>query len=296
MNQLPWLLVLVTMILLTLHWLLAWSTIPLSRQAIRQFFLQRLLSTVPGIALLSESDDIVIVQARDLRCSCRLTQLYRRCTEQPARTAIFVRQAVQAIHDAIYAEATGLPADWEQRVTIHLLNRDVDLPSDLVTRAVVDTLAMGYTLADEEAFRWVTFGDLTPAGVSEDALHAAAMRTLERSCNRLIIDAAPATGEEEDELLRFQTGDGLDAARIVLPSFYNRFAPRFGDQPLAVAIPTRDTLAIVCAADARQAGWLAWRTAQLHARQAFPLCANLLLVTEQGYEHWQPGATVGVDG
>ena len=135
-----------------------------------------------------------------------------------------------------------------------------------------------------DAFRWVTRRMLTVDGVSAETLHDAALLNLERSCNMLVIDAVRGNREDHDRLLRFLTADGLDAARLLLPSFYERFSPRFGDTDLLVMIPSRDTLVMVGEKDQAYITWLARHGDGVSFDRAYPLFDQPLKVTEQGIE------------
>ena len=112
----------------------------------------------------------------------------------------------------------------------------------------------------------------------------------ERSCNALVIEASGGEPHGEDRLLRFLTADGLDAVRIVMPSFYQRFSARFGDSDLLVAIPSRDTLSMIGSHDQALANILEWRSLRKRTGGAYPLSEELMLVSESGITLWPPGS------
>ncbi|MHB9023571.1 MAG: DUF1444 family protein [Armatimonadota bacterium] len=287
MEQGFWLLLLTVITYLMLRWLMAWSTTPLNAQAIRTLFIQYLLTMYRGAELVAEQEDAVSVKINDVTCAFRLDQLFRRCLEDPQHANQLIQQAIQGIHAAFHDE-DPLPENWEQRVMATLVSTRSPLPPDLVSRPFTDALLIAYTLDSKELLRWISCQDLMKAGISEEALHDIAFRNLERSCNALVIETQSAWTDQYDRLVRFATADGYDAARLLIPSFFQRFSPRFGDADLLVAIPTRDTLAMTSAQDEDFARLLAWRTGKEYQRRAFPLYDGVLMVTEQGVRAWRP--------
>ena len=283
MDEFLWMLMIAMVTILTLRWLLAWSRAPLSRQAVRQILLERLASNDERVVVLREEGTLLTVQLGERICDIHLDALHRRCAEFPFRTVLFVRQAVQALQQAL-ADSDALPADWAQRVLPLLIAADASLPPELLTRPLIPALIVGYVLDGEEAFRWITRADLARWEVAEEQLAALAIRNLERSCSGLVVETLPPQEDGLDRVLGFQTGDGLDATRILIPSFYQRFSPRFGDADLCVAIPTRDTLVMVSAADRSQVTLLNWRASNEHSHHAYPLLNGLLKISEQQIE------------
>ena len=272
MEELLWLCALAGLISLTMRWLLFRGLSPMSQQAIRQLFVERLLT----------------MQCRQTTCTIYFEALYRRCLEAPHRTMLYVRQAVQAVVGAV-GDEDGLPADWMDRTMPLLFNEEIPTPPDLLRRPLTQELHIGYVINGEEAFRWITRGDLERAGVEVEHLHTIALRNLERSCNSLVIETPPPLTDGRDRMLRFRTLDGLDAARVLLPSFYRRFAPRFGDVNLLVAIPTRDELVVIPATDQAQASFLQWRLDTERRRSPRPLTGKLLHLTTEHIDEWVPG-------
>jgi len=293
MDELIWVLVLTGMAMLTMRWLLAWGASPISHDGVRRLFLQRLTAVSSGVVITAETKDHVTLTIQEQPCTVVLTQLARRCLEQPAQTHLFIRQAVSGLLHAVHA-VEALPTDWDRRVLPLLLPSDAVLPPDLVARSFTTEVQVAYALDYEHAIRWLTWSDLAEIGLNEERLHEVALRNLERSCNVLVIDALPQDEEGSDRLLRFRTQDGLDAARLQLPSFYQRFSPRFGDVDLLVAVPSRDTLIMIGADDQQQMSVLSWHARGLYNRAAYPLYGGLFKVTEHGLERWHhAGSAVG---
>lgn len=277
--------------LVTLRWLVTWSLSPHNHQAIRYLFMQRLLAAFPSLVLLTDEDDCIAAQVGEHTCTLHLEALYRRCHEFPYQADLFIRETIQALQQAC-EESGGLPTDWQTRIMAQLLRVDAAPAPDIVRQPVIDSLAVGYMVEEESTLRWVTQQDLDVSGVTVAELHPYALRNLERSCNMLVIETLPPQPDGDDRVLRFTTHDGFDATRMLLPSFYQRFAPRFGDEDLLVGIPTRDTLIMVAALDHSHANLLSWRAGSEYTQHAYPLYDNLLRITENGLELWQPSGAV----
>lgn len=283
MDEFFWMLFIACVTIFTLRLLLAWGRAPLNRQAIRQLLLERLSVNDERVVVLREVDELMTVQIGDRVCDIHLDALHRRCAESPFRTLLFVRQAAEALQEAL-AESDALPVDWENRVLPLLIPADAALPADLLTRPFIPALNVGYVVDGEETFRWITQDDLARWAIDGDRLIALAMRNLERSCSGLVIESPPPLPDGKERILGFQTGDGLDAARILIASFYTRFSPRFDNADLCVAIPNRDSLVITTADDQAQITMLNWQATRDHSHHAYPLLNGLLKVSETGIE------------
>jgi hypothetical protein len=288
MEGLLWMFAMAGVITLAMRWLLLRGLSPMSRQAIRQLFVERLLATTADSCRLVHDDgQILTMQCGPSTCTIHFEALYRRCVEAPYRTMLFVRQAAQALQEAL-READRLPGDWEGRVMPLLVTDELPVPPDLLLRPLTEALRVGYVVDEEEAFRWITRTDLQQGEIDEEQVHALALRNLERSCNGLVIETPPPQADGRDRLLRFRTQDGMDAARVLVPSFYRRFAPRFGDVDVVVAIPTRDTLIAIPATDQAQASFLQWRADTERRHSPHPLATQLLRVGEADITVWNP--------
>lgn len=288
MHELLWLFGLAGFLTLIMRWLLVRGLAPVNQQAIRQQFVERLLLTTEDCRLVKDEGSALTVACGPVTCTIYFEALYRRCQESPLHSLLFVRQAVQAVQQALRDE-DGLPAGWEDRVMPMLMNADLPTPPNLLLRRLTESLQIGYIIDQEEAFRWLTVADLEPLALDTEQVHTLALRNLERSCNTLVIETPPPLNDGRDRLLRFHTLDGLDATRALLPSFYQRFAPRFGDVDVLVAVPTRDTLIAIPATDQAQASFLQWRADTERRRSDRPLSEQLLQITESGITEWHPG-------
>ncbi len=258
MDKVPWICLFGMVTIITLRWLFTWSLSPRNQQTIRYLFLQRLLTLFPEATIVTEDEEHISARLGGACCHIRLEALYRRCREFPFHAERYIQEVVQSLRQALQ-DTVGLPADWQQCILALWLRLDAQPPAEIIRRNIVGTLAVGYVLKMGEGFRWITQQDLDISGVSEDELHHFALRNIERSFNMLVIETSSPVSEGDDRVVSFNTRDGLDASRLLLPSFYQRFSSRFGEEDLLVGIPTRDTLIMVGALDQAHAHLLAWR-------------------------------------
>ena len=257
-----------------------------NKPGVRQLFLRHMRALCPEMRVLDEQADSLSLQIGTQVCTIQLEQLYRRCMEWPAQVGPLIQQATGGVEAALHDDER-LPPEWEQQVVPLLMCPDSALLPDLLIGPISDQLSLGYVVRADATFRWVTTPMLA-ATQSADALHALALRNLERSCSSLIIDTPGEQPDGQEHYLRFITGDGLDAARLLIPSLHGRFSPRFAGDDLLVAIPTRDTLYMIGARDGAIANLLSYRGLWEHSRRAYPLTDRLLLITELGVQPWPP--------
>lgn len=272
-----------TLIVLALRWLLDWRIAPEGPSLVREMLADALESMSQLARVHRTSEGHLELHEGETVATVRLAQAHRRCGEFPEEVGAVVRDAAQAVYRAL-PEADGLPGDWRDRVQPLLVDATAETPPDAVLEAGPADLRVGYALDGEGSFRWLARAELDAAGVTTDEVAAMAHRNLVRSCAGLVIEPLGA-GEGSDGAVRFNTGDALDASRVLLPDFHGRFAPRFGDE-LIVAIPTRDLLVLTGARDAGRTGFLAWRARMEFGRRAYPVCDRLLRITDEGVGVW----------
>ena len=283
-NEVWWVLAMAGLTALVVYGLLLWRVTPSHRTAIRALLVQHFLLCGIPAEVLSEHEELLVVRLAGRTVTLCLQQLLRRCAEAPPQTTFFVRQAVDAVIGALEVP-DALPADLTARLVPLLVPGEMTIPAGVPLRPFQPELFVVPALDEGTRFRLLTTAALEAAGLDVDTAYATALRNLDRSCNMLVIDA-PEEHDDGEQILRFRTLDGLDAARVLLPSFFPRFSPRFDDADLLVAIPARDTLIMVAADDPAHMNVLIWHARREFSRQAFPLLPVPLLVREDGIAPW----------
>ncbi len=112
--------------------------------------------------------------------------------------------------------------------------------ANIVTQPLVDGLAITYVLDGDRTIAYLPNEVPARWGKTIDELHALALENLVRQSQSIQAHAA----QDEDgavNLVLFQTLDGYDATRILLPTLHDKLRELLGS-PFAAAIPNRDIL------------------------------------------------------
>jgi hypothetical protein len=109
-----------------------------------------------------------------------------------------------------------------------------------VKQTLVPGLAVGYGIDNDRTISHVTWKRLQKWKIELEELHEAAIENLTAKSQAI---AAHAAQDEEGkmELILFQTMDGYDASRVLLPDLNEKLRKHLGS-PFAAAIPNRDIL------------------------------------------------------
>jgi len=142
--------------------------------------------------------------------------------------------------------AEGTPDTHEpfHAVRSRIMPMIAPVPSDVaelgVTQPLVQGLSVAYVVDQDRSVSYVTPQRLLHWGVTQDDLHAAALENLSRRSEEL---EAHAAQDEQGQiyLILFQTMDGFDASRLLLPNLHEKLREHLGS-PFAAAIPNRDIL------------------------------------------------------
>lgn len=155
--------------------------------------------------------------------------------------------AVAATVAKIVSMLAGAPplelSDALARLVPRLVGPSFEVPAALVLLPGPADLRIGLVVAIGDRSRYVSTRDLERWSLPERAALVRAVQNLaERSARarfaRIDTEAGP--------LVLGRTGDGLDAARLLLPALFDTLSPELGS-PFLAAVPHRDVL--WCAAD-----------------------------------------------
>jgi hypothetical protein len=109
-----------------------------------------------------------------------------------------------------------------------------------VSQPLIDGLSVAYGLDNDRTIAYLTTPRLEKWGVNIDALHETAMENLLQRSETINASAAQNDAGQV-YLIIFQTLDGYDASRILLPNLHEKLREHLGS-PFAAAIPNRDIL------------------------------------------------------
>ena len=110
----------------------------------------------------------------------------------------------------------------------------------MVTQPLIDGLVVAYAVDNDRTIAYIPRQQFETWHISIDDLHETAIENLIKRSESL---SAHAAQDEEGNvnLILFQTMDGYDASRILLPTLHERLREHLGS-PFAAAVPNRDIL------------------------------------------------------
>lgn len=155
--------------------------------------------------------------------------------------------AVEAAAEKIVSMLAGAPPLAREealaRVVPRLVGPSFDVPAALVLLPGPADIRIGLVVPMGARARYVSPADLARWSLAPDAVLPRAIANLaERSARARFARVDTAEGP----LVFARSGDGLDAARLLLPALFETLAPELGG-PFLAAVPHRDVL--WCAAD-----------------------------------------------
>ncbi|MGA3065561.1 MAG: DUF1444 family protein [Tepidisphaeraceae bacterium] len=210
-----------------------------------------------------------------------LENVYRIAAFRPEDSSKHVERWIVELLRA--AEGTPDAHDPFDSVRSRIMPMIAPDPGDIaalgVTQPLTQGLAVAYAVDQDRSVSYVTPQRLSQWGVSQDELHAAALENLLRRSEEL--DAHAAQDEQGNiYLILFQTMDGFDASRLLLPNLHEKLRGHLGT-PFAAAIPNRDILLCFRNEDSAIAKLLPQIKSDFE-RMPHQLTDQLLLVTADG--------------
>lgn len=140
-------------------------------------------------------------------------------------------------------------------------------------------LCLAYAIDSDRTIAYLPKAHFESWDIPLDQLHEAALENLVSRSQSM---SAHAAQDEEGEvnLILFQTMDGYDASRVLLPTLHERLREYLGT-PFAAAIPNRDIL-LCFRNDDETVSRLREQIAEDHAKMPHGITEKLLLVTPDG--------------
>ena len=148
-----------------------------------------------------------------------------------------------------------------------------------VTQPLLEGLNIAYAIDSDRTIAYLSQAQFSSWNMSVDQLHETAIGNL---ISRSESMAATAAQDEDGKinLIIFQTCDGYDASRILLPTLHERLSEHLGS-PFAAGIPNRDIL--LCFRDDEETVTrIRDQIAEDYERMPHQLSDKLLLVTADG--------------
>lgn len=151
--------------------------------------------------------------------------------------------------------------------------------ANIITQPLVEGLAITYVLDGDRTIAYLPTEVLEKWSMAIDDLHDLALSNLVARSQAIQAHAA----QDEDgtvNLILFQTLDGFDATRILLPTLHEKLRDLLGS-PFAAAIPNRDIL-LCFKADAETVDRLKAQVGQDYRTMPHQVTDKLFLVTADG--------------
>jgi len=209
----------------------------------REQFIQRVFQVVPAkfpLVKLSAGDEPFSVRFNGHVVS--LENLFRLSELRPDDVD---RQIERWVVELLRA-AEGMPdrdgsfEDLRSRIFPMVVPDDDGPYRQTLMQPLVEGLNIAYALDNDRTISYLRPEQLEEWNVTLDEVHETAMKNLISAS-----ESMPArTADDEDgniKLIIFQTGDGYDASRILLPTLHDRLVEYLGS-PFSAAIPNRDIL------------------------------------------------------
>ena len=121
-----------------------------------------------------------------------------------------------------------------------LAEKDAAAHRSTVTQPLIEGLRVAYAIDSDRTIAYIPEVQFEQWGVSRDDLHDAAIDNLVARSEAMNAHAA----QDEDgrvNLILFQTMDGYDASRVLLPTLHEKLREYLGS-PFGAGIPNRDIL------------------------------------------------------
>ena len=168
------------------------------------------------------------------------------------------------------------------------LPSDVQGPSRLYARPLVGDLHLCLCLHLEGRQRFLRSSELETWQLEGAQVEARALSNLAQASMKARFLRFES---EEGPLVVAQSRDGLDAARLLLPTLHEVLAAELGPR-IALGVPHRDLL-LAAPEEAASVRTLASRVAEAHRSAPHPISASLFVLSARGFAPWRPDLPLG---
>jgi hypothetical protein len=160
-----------------------------------------------------------------------------------------------------------------------IAEKDAASHQNTVTQPLIDGLRLAYAIDNDRTISYIPEVHFERWGISRDDLHEAAIDNLVARSESMHAHAA----QDEDgrvNLILFQTMDGYDASRLLLPTLHEKLREYLGS-PFAAGIPNRDIL-LCFRNDEETVDRLRDQIREDHKKMPHGVTDKLMLVTADG--------------
>jgi uncharacterized protein YtpQ (UPF0354 family) len=212
-----------------------------------------------------------------------LENLYRSSLLQPEQSNQFIERWMLEIVRASEGPP-DLNAKFEElaeRIMPVVMREDAPetTTSTMISQPLVSGLIVTYAVDSARSLWYVSRDTFNRWGISQDALHEKALENLVTRSQAIAAHAAQDS-EGEINLILFQTMDGFDASRILLPTLHDRLREHLSS-PFVAGIPNRDIL-LCFRSDDETVARLRQQVQNDYRQMPHPVTDRLLLITPDG--------------
>lgn len=167
----------------------------------------------------------------------------------------------------------------KERILPMVLGSHVSFPEGVVMQPLVEGLMVAYAIDNDRTMTYIHQSRFETWAISLELLHRTAIENLAARSESI---AAHAAQDESGRvnLILFQTLDGYDASRLLLPTLHDRLKEHLGS-PFAAGMPNRDIL--LCFRDDEETvASLKQQIAEDYRRMPHQVTDRLFIVTPDG--------------
>ncbi len=249
----------------------------------REHFVAQILQVIPTkfpLVKLSAGDEPFSMRVNGHIVS--LENLYRLAVLQPDDMRRHIeRWMVELLRAAEGSpDRTGSFEQLKDRIFPMILPEDAgEAHFDTISQPLVGGLRVAYAIDSDRTIAYIPTSQFKEWNITLDDIHSAALDNLVGRSESMVASAA----QDEDgqiSLILFQTGDGYDASRLLLPTLHERLREHLGS-PFAAAVPTRDLL-LCFRSDDQTIARVKDQVADDYRKMPHQVTDRLLLVTQDG--------------
>ena len=245
----------------------------------QQHVLGLLATTFPNEEFEGTPDPFVIKHGE---AELGLQNLYALQTQkqfEPEERDAHIREHVWRILEALHLTQNASTPDWEEargKLRVQFIRTENTSRAPVITFPFAGEVVVAIAIDLTHAYSYVSPANLEQWKVTEELAYEQALSNLEEASAGIQIHAT----EAPQLLLAIQTGDGYDAARLLLPATRKLAIEHLGE-PCYAAVPNRDFLIMWSRSNPEEFQKLVRdQVRQDFGSQPYPLTSTVFAVTE----------------
>lgn len=249
----------------------------------REQFVEQILKVIPArfpLVKLARGDEAFSLRVNGNVVS--LENIYRLAVLNPKESKRHIERWVVELLRAAEGspDRTGSFEQLKERIMPMVLPENAGpAHDDTMCQPLVEGLRIAYAIDSDRTIAYIPQSQFEEWNVTADELHTTAIDNLVSHSETMVASAAQDENGQVS-LILFQTGDGYDASRLLLPTLHERLREHLGS-PFAAAIPTRDIL-LCFRNDPQTIARVKDQVSEDYLRMPHQVTDRLLLITADG--------------